>query len=155
MCTVRRSWYGNMINIAIFLSLFALGFFVGRYKEARHFSDLQKRETALAYITTSNIKHVPEGMNNSVFVSGNVVVSIDYYKRILAALRGIFGGQIKSYTSLVERARREAVLRMKEQAEDFGMHHISNLKLETASVYKNSQNSLGSIEIFAYGTALK
>lgn len=123
--------------------------------EARHFRSLEQREADLAYITVSNTKPIPEGMHTSQFVSGNVVISIDYFKRILAGIRAIFGGRINSYTTLVERARREAVLRMKEQAAACDMVHISNLRLETASVFKNAKTNIGSLEVYAYGTAVK
>ena len=46
-------------------------------------------------------------------VQGSAVISIDYFKRMLAALRNIVGGEVKSYETLVDRARREATLRMK------------------------------------------
>lgn len=123
--------------------------------EARHFRSLQKREDELSHITVSNIKQIPDGMRASEFVSGNMVVSVDYFKRIVAGLRGLIGGRINSYTSLVERARREAVVRMKTEAAEQGMTHISNLRIETASVYQNAKTGIGSIEAYAYGTALK
>ncbi|MFT6733724.1 MAG: hypothetical protein ACJAS9_001914 [Polaribacter sp.] len=40
---------------------------------------------------------------------------MDYFKRFLAGLRNIFGGRVVTYESLVDRARREAILRMKEK----------------------------------------
>jgi uncharacterized protein YbjQ (UPF0145 family) len=144
-----------MVSLLVFLFLLALGYFFGRMNEARHFRYLDQREAELAYISVSNTKQVPDGMSVSQFVDGNVVVSIDYFKRILAGIRAIFGGRINSYATLVERARREAVVRMKIQAEQSGMTHISNLRLETASVYKNAKTNIGSLEVYAYGTAVK
>ena len=44
------------------------------------------------------------------------MVSVDYFKRFLAGLRMIFGGRVSSYESLLDRARREALLRMRLQA---------------------------------------
>ena len=144
-----------MINLVVFLFLLSLGYFFGRMNEARHFRSLEKSEAELAHITVSNTKQIPDGMSTSQFVSGNVVISIDYFKRLLAGIRAVFGGRINSYTTLVERARREAVVRMKMQAEQNGMVHISNLRLETASVYKNAKTNIGSLEVYAYGTAVK
>jgi len=123
--------------------------------EAQHFRALDQREAELAYITVSNTKQIPGDMHASQFVSGNVVISIDYFKRIAAGIRSLFGGRINSYATLVERARREAVVRMKTQAEQSGMTHISNLRLETASVFKNAKSNIGSLEVYAYGTAVK
>ncbi len=144
-----------MGSLIVFIILLGIGFFFGRLNEAHHFRALEKREAELAHITVSSIKQIPDGMYASEFVSGNMVVSVDYFKRIVAGLRTLIGGQIKSYTTLVARARREAVVRMKTQADELGMVHISNLRIETASVYQNAKTGIGSIEAYAYGTALK
>ena len=144
-----------MGGLLFFLFLLGLGFFFGRMNERNHYKSIEKREKELAHITVSDIKHIPDGVSQSNFVNGNVVVSVDYFKLFAASLRNIFGGQIKSYSSLLERARREAVLRMKEQAQELGASHIANVRLETASVFKNAKNTIGSVEVFAYGTALK
>ena len=57
---------------------------------------------------------------------------IDYFKRFLAGLRNIFGGTVRSYESLIDRARREAVLRMKEMAGDASV--IVNVRIETSNI---------------------
>jgi uncharacterized protein YbjQ (UPF0145 family) len=82
------------------------------------------------------------------------VISVDYFKRFLAALRNLFGGRVTSYESLLDRARRESLLRMKEQAAALGAAMVFNVKYETASISKGRGNSIGSIEVLAYGTAL-
>lgn len=137
------------------LGLLALGFFFGRMNEAKHFKSLMEREKTLEHITTSSLKKLPDGYTQSQFVTGNVVISIDYFKRLMAFFRAVFGGQIKSYTSLLERARREAVLRMKEEAASQGATAIANVRIETSSVFQSTQKSVGSLEVYAYGTALK
>ena len=94
--------------------------------------------------------------DDAVLVTGSVVISIDYFKRLLALIRNIFGGRVSSYESLVERARREALLRMKEQAAQHGCAMVVNVRLETAAIgYRaNSKQQIGSVETIAYGTAL-
>ena len=87
-------------------------------------------------------------------VYGSAVISIDYFKRILAALRNIFGGTITAYETLLDRARREAVLRMKEMAGDATM--IVNVRIETATIGRKAhKRSVGCLEAIAYGTAIK
>ena len=71
-------------------------------------------------------------------VCGSAVISIDYFKRILAGLRNIFGGTVKSYETLIDRARREALLRMKEKADDATM--IINVRIETSTIGKTKRN---------------
>lgn len=144
-----------MVSFLGFLLLLTIGFVFGRINEQKHFRSLVRREHELAHITVNTLKKLPEGYHTSEFVTGNVVISIDYFKRLGAALRTLIGGRIGSYTSLIERARREAILRMKEQARDMGATHISNVRLETSSVFQNAQQQLGSLEVYAYGTALK
>ena len=87
-------------------------------------------------------------------VQGNVVISIDYFKRFLAGLRMIFGGRIRAYESLVDRARREALLRMRRAARDMGAAYVFNVRMETASISKGANNAIGSVEVVAYGTAI-
>jgi uncharacterized protein YbjQ (UPF0145 family) len=86
-------------------------------------------------------------------VAGSVVISYDHFKRFLAGLRMIFGGEVKSYVSLLDRGRREAVLRMKAKCPDADL--IVNLRVETSSISKGGRRrGLGAVEVFAYGTAL-
>lgn len=113
------------------------------------------RERAYRNIIAFSTKTAPIEFNGkSQLVTGSVVVSIDYFKRVAAGLRSLFGGRIGAYESLVERARREALLRMKEDAKSKGSKMIINVKLETASISKNAQQGVGAVEVIAYGTAL-
>ncbi|MEE9273217.1 MAG: YbjQ family protein [Robiginitomaculum sp.] len=144
-----------MVGFIIFLALLSVGFVFGRTAEANHFKSLIEREEKLSHITITTTKKLPDGYRSSEFVAGNVVISIDYFKRIAAALRGLVGGRIASYTSLLERARREAVLRMKEEADKEGASMIANVRLETSSVFQDAKQLVGSLEVYAYGTALK
>jgi uncharacterized protein YbjQ (UPF0145 family) len=86
-------------------------------------------------------------------VAGSVVISVDYFKRFLAGLRNIFGGRVRSYESLLDRARREAILRMKAEAKALGADMVFNIKMETASISKGRRNAIGAVEVLAYGTA--
>jgi uncharacterized protein YbjQ (UPF0145 family) len=86
-------------------------------------------------------------------IVGSAVISVDYFKRFLAGLRALVGGRVKSYESLLDRARREALLRMKAEAPDADV--VVNLRIETASISKGKrQKSIGTVEALAYGTAL-
>ena len=93
-------------------------------------------------------------MHGALLVTGSVVISVDYFKRLLALLRSIVGGRITAYETLLDRARREAILRMKEEAAKHNAHIIYNIRLETASISKNAAGNIGSVEVFSYGTAI-
>ncbi len=147
-----------MNGIYLFLLLLLLGFVFGRVAEKRHFRQIVKREAAMAGLPVVTSKALPVRFKNSEtrLVSGNVVVSIDYFKKFLAAIKSLVGGQLGSYETLLDRARREAVLRMKEDAVKVGGKIILNARIETASIYKFAENryAVGSVEVVAYGTAV-
>ena len=81
-----------------------------------------------------------------------MVVSIDYFKRALGALRSIIGGPVQSHETLLDRARREAVLRLKESCK--GAHEVVNLRIETSSISGKTPNSVACVEVLASGTAI-
>ena len=91
---------------------------------------------------------------DTTLVCGNVVISVDYFKTVIAGLRNLVGGNITAYESLLDRARREAILRMQEQAATLGSRMIINMKFETSRVSGDAGRGLGSVEVLAYGTAL-
>jgi uncharacterized protein YbjQ (UPF0145 family) len=85
-------------------------------------------------------------------VFGSVVISVDYFKRVFSALINVFGGDLKPYETLLDRARREAVLRLVESCPD--ADEIINLRIETSSISKGAKNQVGCVEVVAYGTAI-
>ena len=145
-----------MIDIIIFLSLLALGYGFGRHAEKKHYKSIIKREEKLRGLPAIAAK-TPTMLSKpseSRLVVGSVVVSVDYFKRFISVLRNLVGGRVTSYESLIDRARREAVLRMKAQAKEMGADLIFNTKFETASIYQGRGNQVGSVEVLAYGTAI-
>jgi len=145
-----------MENLTIFLVLMTLGYGVGTFLEKRHYRSIRRREKEflnLPAVTLKTAHYTPDRVASARLVYGSAVISIDYFKKILAGLRNIFGGTVKSYESLVDRARREATLRMKAMAGDAAV--IVNVRIETASVGKQAnKKSVGCLEAVAYGTAI-
>ena len=91
------------------------------------------------------------------FATGSIVISLDYFKRVIAGLRGLIGGRIKTYEPLLERARREALLRMTESAREQGYDAIFNVRLETSRLANATRDGKGTagVEMLAFGTAVK
>ena len=145
-----------MYDLIVFLSLLILGYTAGTLAEKRHYRSIHKREAALLHLPAVTLKSTgyPDGKVRSVqLVWGSAVISIDYFKRFLAALRNILGGTVTSYETLIDRARREALLRMKEMAT--GATVIVNVRIETATIgRKSNKSAVGCLEALAYGTAL-
>jgi len=143
-----------VLDFIVPLVLLLIGYIFGRYAEKRHYREIIRRERELQNLPAVATKALPQIPNlDCALVTGSVVISVDYFKQFLAGLRNIFGGRVTSYETLLDRARREAQLRMKEQARDMGARIICNVKLETSSISKGGRNSIGSVEILAYGTA--
>ncbi len=144
-----------MFELTLTLALIIVGYLVGQTVEKSHYRSLEKREHALVNLITTNTKR-PLGELSHVtdvcLVQGNAVISVDYFKRFVASLRNIFGGNVRSYETLVDRARREAVLRLKESCPD--ATQIINLRIETSSIYKGKGNQVGSVEVLAFATAI-
>jgi len=146
----------NYLDIIIFFALLALGYFFGRSREKSHYRSIIKRESQLRSIPVIASKILPDEFLpcQTTLVSGSVVISVDYFKKFVAGLRSIVGGRIASYESLIDRARREAVLRMKQEAKKLNADYVFNIKMETSSISKGRENSIGSVEVLAYGTAV-
>jgi uncharacterized protein YbjQ (UPF0145 family) len=149
----------NDINFGLWVAFWVvpivLGFFFGRHAEAQHFTSIRAREKDFLHLpATTNRVPVLRGreLERSELVYGSMVVAVDYFKRALAALRTIVGGPVQSYETLLDRARREALLRLKASCP--GADEIINLRLETSSISKSANGAIGSVEVLAYGTAI-
>lgn len=146
-----------MEQLIIFVILIMLGYTAGTIAERKHYRSIERRERRLLNLPAVTVEKAYADdveISGAELVSGSAVISLDYFKRILAGLRNIFGGEVTSYETLIDRARREAVLRMKEKAS--GADIIVNLRIETSAIGQtaDSRRSIGSIEAIAYGTAI-
>lgn len=143
-----------MIELAIFLVLLSVGYLIGQAAEKRHYKSILVREKRLSQLPTVSSRMPPIGEQlDQQLVMGNTVISVDYFKRFIASLRNLLGGRVTSYESLLDRARRESLLRMKEEAEALGAKYIFCVRYETASISKGQRGTIGSVEVLAYGTA--
>jgi uncharacterized protein YbjQ (UPF0145 family) len=138
--------------------LLVLGFVFGQIAEQRHYRSIIEREKATLMMPVMTLKTVPPQLIHchTQLVSGSIVVSIDFFKMFVSGLKSLFGGRLRSYESLLDRARREAILRMKETAQQGNAKLIINVRIETSSINKFSgrRQGVGSVEVVAYGTAI-
>ena len=144
-------------DLLLFVVLLALGYSIGRMKERRHYQSIRRRERELAGVLAFGIRFPPDPHTprECVLVTGSVVVSSDYFKQFVAGLRTFIGGRMAAYETLLDRARREAVLRMKADAARHGASLILNVKVESTNVGGGMRGGVPAMEVFAYGTALK
>lgn len=152
----RVSPVALLFQLGIFFALLAAGYLFGRRAERKHYESIFEREDQLRSVIVLNQRFAPPGMlsHRTAMVCGSVVISVDYFKTVVAGLRNLVGGNISAYESLLDRARREAVLRMQQEANQQGAAAVINLKFETARVSGNAAKAIGSVEVLAYGTAL-
>jgi len=145
----------GLIALGISLVMVLIGLVVGKISERRHFRYLAEREAALTQIVRCNLKRLPKGCENrqSFLVMGSAVIATDYFKTLAAGLRNIFGGEMKSYRTLMNRARREAMVRMLEQAKEWDAGLVWNIRYETSTI--QGKRRPGGVEVLAYGTAVK
>lgn len=150
--------FGLIFGLGVTALLLAIGYVAGSIAERNHYQSIRSREQALVKLPALTFETLPADWTvaRSGLVTGSVVVSLDYFKRFLAGLRNLIGGSLRSYESLLDRARREAVLRMKEDAKKRGFTVISNARLETSSISTPRRDGKGvaGIEVLAFGTGL-
>ena len=145
-----------MFDLIVLLTLLAVGYVFGQLAEKRHYRSILKREEQLRQLLLVPSRFPPMYVNppKTHLVSGSVVISVDYFKNFVAGLRNLVGGRLTSYESLIDRARREAILRMKEEAQNLGATMVFNVKFQAAPLYKGKRNTVQSVEALAYGTAI-
>ncbi|HAB43655.1 MAG TPA: metal-binding protein [Acinetobacter sp.] len=141
---------GLIIQIVIFAILFSVGFGFGRFNERKHLQYLDEQEQRLAYIRVNNSRFIESTLPGHM-ISSNVVISHDYFKYAIANVQNMLGGRLTSYESVVERARREAIVRLKLEAEKIGADQIMGIRISTTELGMQG----GMVEVFAYGTAIQ
>ncbi len=99
-------------------------------------------------VTTESIygKEISEVLG---LVQGSTIQSKHIGKDITAAFKQIIGGELKTYSAMLQDARQIASQRMVSEAEALGADAIIGMRFSTSSIMS------GAAEILAYGTAVK
>lgn len=82
-------------------------------------------------------------------VKGSTIQSKNIGRDITQGFKSIVGGELKSYTDMMNSARALATKRMTEEAEALGADAVVNVRYASSSVMQ------GAAEVMAYGTAVK
>lgn len=148
---------GQLIAFAVPVALLVLAWVTGTTVERRHFRSIAARERAASDVLVTDLRDFPQaGPGDPGLVVAEVVLATDYLKSFLASLKKIVGGELRSYESVVERARREAVLRLVEEARRLGFDAVSNLRFATADIGGNAKRQGAAIvAVIASGTAYR
>ena len=99
-------------------------------------------------ITTSEQVEGKKVKKTIGMVKGSTIRAKHIGKDIMAAFRGMAGGEITEYTKMMAEAREEALNRMIEVAEKEGANAIIAVRFGTSMVMQNAA------EVLAYGTGV-
>lgn len=143
------------MDLLIAIALLIICYFTGRTREKKHYKSIREREVKLykqPHINFSKNVNISQPVKNAKLVSASVVIGCDYFKVFLASLRNIFGGNVSAYESVLDRGRREAILRIRESAYRMRADLVMNIKIETVML---SEQTMSQVCITAYGTAVE
>jgi uncharacterized protein YbjQ (UPF0145 family) len=148
-----------VFGLSVTVTLVAVGFICGRLAERRHYRSLAAREQALAHIVVTDLRgYLPaaDPARGAEIVVGEACIATDYFKSFVAGLKKIIGGELTTYISLMDRARREAILRLKEQARLKGFDAVCNLRIDTCDIGGGAKTQGAvMVEILATGTGYR
>ena len=82
-------------------------------------------------------------------VSGSTIQSKNMFADFGQGLKSIVGGELKSYTGMMEKARAQATQRMVDQAVRLGADAIIGVRYTTSAIMAQAA------EVLVYGTAVK
>ena len=137
--------------------LVVCGILIGGWNEWRHLRDLDQRQQQFSHILVNNLKRItdPHSVVRCTMVSGSVVIASDYFKTFATGLRNLVGGEAKSAQRLLIRARREALMRLLEEADRFGAAEVWNVRFGTSNIGAMGGNQgIMQVEMYAWATAV-
>lgn len=144
-----------MLFIVLFIVVIFILYFIEKTIEKKHFESIGRRQVKLILlpvVATKGAVRENRPIKEARLVYANAVISFDYFKRLSAAKRNFFGGEISAYEVTLTRTREEAILRLKEKVPTADI--IINLRLETATIGRKNNGSIACAEVLAYGTAI-
>lgn len=91
------------------------------------------------------------GKNNEVLglVKGNMIQSKNIGRDIGQGLKSMVGGELATYTQMMNESRAAATKRMVDEAEELGADAVVGLRYSTSNIMSTAA------EVVAYGTAVR
>ena len=99
-------------------------------------------------ISSANFLPGYEIIESKGFVYGLTVRSRGLGGDIGAGIKGMLGGEVKQYVTMMEESREESIERCINHAKELGANAIISIRLDSDSISQNMQ------EVLAYGTAV-
>ena len=122
---------------------------------------LLERETASAKsgdsLSTLSKPFAGKEVQEFELVMASVVMGPSWIQIVIGGILSLFGGEINTFTKIVDWARREAKQRLREQVANKGFDDVINMRIETTvmSKTKGRKDKTTGVEILVYGTAIK
>ena len=97
-----------------------------------------------------NIDYIPGKEIDALgMVKGTVVLSKNFGKDFMSGMKTLVGGELTSYTEMLNEARQIAVKRMVDEATALEADAVINIRYGSSSLMQ------GAAEVVAYGTDVK
>jgi uncharacterized protein YbjQ (UPF0145 family) len=136
------------MELIVFLTLLTSGYIIGTKREKLHIQSLQRREERSKELPVLSTRKLSKDYQHVQLFMGSVVIGQDYFKHFVTSIVNLVGGRVTSYETLLDRARREATLRMKEKALRWGAQEVTCIRIETSKMAQAA-------EVLVYATAGK
>jgi len=130
-----------------------IGWLVATWFERQHLKSMDEREVKLEDITLNTLDKSSENIEGDTrLLIGSIVISHDYFRTLIIIMKKLIGGNVRAYERLTLRGRREAIIRLKEDARRHGFNKIINIRFGGTQV---APKFITAVEIVAYGTGIR
>ena len=150
--------YEILIQMVLFAGpLLIFGVLIGRNVEKSHIKRLDADDELHRDFLITQLKTFPMGASVGpapTLVVAEAVIASDYLKSWLASWRNIFGGEVRSFQRLQNRAKREALARLRKAAMSGGYNAPCNVRVDAADIGGGtSSRKTPMASVIATGTA--
>lgn len=151
---------GSQFDFIVFLvipaAVLLAAWIIGNLITAHHEESLKRRQEDVAHIRVTNMKTLIDsvaGDRPPALITGEVTMGIDHFRGFLGKLKNIFGGEVRSYQTTLDRARREVVMRLIEEAHKLGYDAVANMRIDFADISGNATRSQKASSVSILGSA--
>ena len=132
-------------------------YIISKAVEVDHYKSIRRREKELVNLPAfTSYKIFPlSKYKDATLVYSEYAIANDYFKKIIVGLLSFFGLNIVTYEKLLDRARREAIIRLKEKCKNYDA--LINLRLETVEINTSNNTAnknIKGLQVLASATAV-
>jgi uncharacterized protein YbjQ (UPF0145 family) len=140
-----------------------LSWAIGRWYQDRLMSALQLNEKQQGNMLQSDQHLSTQSLmttmaaESSTLLHVSICVGPSMGQIFFMWFKSIFGGRLHSYDVVLDYGRREALLRLNQQAKNLGCSSVVNIRIETSTVSfaKNDKSNTSSVEFLAFATGIR